>query len=177
MGFTESGFEPELCGFLRRVTLSPGLITTAPSSCQPGISEHWPFLDTTSMFGSSEMYLVEMRSYWIRKMWKCYSVMSDSATPWTVACQAGYSPWGFPGKNTGVGCHFLLWGNLPYPGIEPASPALTGGFFTSSATWEAHFIYLQCHIRRSHSTWDPWKTFWAGSFLTRKCLTASRQHS
>ena len=21
---------------------------------------------------------------------------------------AGYSPWGFPGKNTGVGCHFLL---------------------------------------------------------------------
>ena len=21
--------------------------------------------------------------------------------------------WEFPGKNTGVGCHFLLWGNLP----------------------------------------------------------------
>ena len=31
-------------------------------------------------------------------------------------------------------------GDLPHPGIEPASissPALAGGLFTSSATWEA----------------------------------------
>ena len=27
-----------------------------------------------------------------------------------------------PGQNTGVGCHFLLRGNLPVPGIELASP-------------------------------------------------------
>ena len=35
--------------------------------------------------------------------------MSDSfATPWTVA--TGYlCPWDFPGKNTGEGCHSLLW--------------------------------------------------------------------
>ena len=31
----------------------------------------------------------------------------------------------FPGKNAGVGCHFLLQGDLPEPGIEPMSPALT----------------------------------------------------
>ena len=30
----------------------------------------------------------------------------------------------FPGKNTGVGCHFLLQGIFPHPGIEPESPAL-----------------------------------------------------
>ena len=30
----------------------------------------------------------------------------------------------YPGKNTGVGCHFLLQENLPDPGIEPGSPAL-----------------------------------------------------
>ena len=30
------------------------------------------------------------------------SVMSDSAISWAVACQAS------PGKNAGVGCHFLL---------------------------------------------------------------------
>ena len=48
--------------------------------------------------------------------------MSDSfATPRTVARQAVY-PWDFPGKNTGMGCHFLLQG-LPDPGIKPASPA------------------------------------------------------
>ena len=29
-----------------------------------------------------------------------------------------------PGKNTGVGCHALLRGNLPNPGIEPRSPTL-----------------------------------------------------
>ena len=36
--------------------------------------------------------------------------MSDSfVTPWTVVCQAALS-WDFLGKNTGVGCHFLLQG-------------------------------------------------------------------
>ena len=29
-----------------------------------------------------------------------------------------------PGKNTGVGCHAVLQGNVPNPGIEPRSPAL-----------------------------------------------------
>ena len=29
-----------------------------------------------------------------------------------------------PSKNTGVGCHALLWGNLPNPRIEPGSSAL-----------------------------------------------------
>ena len=28
-------------------------------------------------------------------------------------------------------------GDLPDPGIEPTSPALTGRFFIASATWEA----------------------------------------
>ena len=32
------------------------------------------------------------------------------ATPWTAAHQA-LRPWDFPGKNTGVGCHCLLWPN------------------------------------------------------------------
>ena len=31
------------------------------------------------------------------------------ATPWTAARQAA-CPWDIPGKNTGVGCHFLLHG-------------------------------------------------------------------
>ena len=29
-----------------------------------------------------------------------------------------------PGQNTGVGCHALLQGDLPNPGMEPQSPAL-----------------------------------------------------
>ena len=30
--------------------------------------------------------------------------------------------------------------DLPHPGIEPKSPALAGGFSTTSATWEAQCI-------------------------------------
>ena len=33
--------------------------------------------------------------------------MSNLVTPWTAAHQAP-RPWDSPGKNTGVGCHFLL---------------------------------------------------------------------
>ena len=44
--------------------------------------------------------------------------MSDSfATPWTVVCQARLlRPWDSPGKNTRVGCHFLLQGLFPTQG-------------------------------------------------------------
>ena len=38
-------------------------------------------------------------------------------------------------------------GDLPDPGIEPTSlmsPALAGGFFTTSASWEAHIYLCLC---------------------------------
>ena len=38
------------------------------------------------------------------------------ASPFQLLC-----PWDSPGKNTGVGCHFLLQGNLHNPGTEPTS--------------------------------------------------------
>ena len=44
-------------------------------------------------------------------------------TLWTVA-QRLLCPWNSPNKNTGVGCHFLLQGDLPDQGIKPRSPAL-----------------------------------------------------
>ena len=40
------------------------------------------------------------------------------ATLWTVACQATL-PWDFPGKNTGVGCHFLLQRIFPTQESNP----------------------------------------------------------
>ena len=55
---------------------------------------------------------------------------------WTVAHQPSLSM-GF--------CRQEYWSALPcppsrgssYPGIEPVSPALAGGLFTTSTTWEA----------------------------------------
>ena len=55
-------------------------------------------------------------------------------SPWTAAHQAPLSM-DFPGKNTGVGCHFLLQGIFPNPGIKPASPASAGKLFYHWATW------------------------------------------
>ena len=55
-----------------------------------------------------------------------HSVMSNSVTPSTVALARLLSPWNSPGKNTRVGTHSLLQGNLPHPDprMEPRSPAL-----------------------------------------------------
>ena len=47
------------------------------------------------------------------------SVVSDSATPETAAHQAPLSM-DSPGKNTGVGCHFLLQGTFPNQGLNPS---------------------------------------------------------
>ena len=32
-------------------------------------------------------------------------------------------------------------GDVPNPGIKPASPALAGGFFTTSTTWETLLLH------------------------------------
>ena len=37
--------------------------------------------------------------------------------PWSVSCQAP-CPWNFPGKNIGVGCHFLLQGIFLTQGLN-----------------------------------------------------------
>ena len=46
------------------------------------------------------------------------SVMSNSLRPQL------FSPWNFPGHNTGVDCHSLSAGDLPSPGTEPRSATL-----------------------------------------------------
>ena len=45
-----------------------------------------------------------------------------SHVPYGLQPARVHCPWTFPGKNTGLGCHFLLQ---------------VGGFFTTSTTWEA----------------------------------------
>ena len=58
------------------------------------------------------------------------------ATPWTVACQAPLSM-GFSRQEYWSGLPFPSPGNRPHPGMEPAPPALAGGFLTTSTNWEA----------------------------------------
>ena len=61
---------------------------------------------------------------WYNYSWKeRKKVMSLSSvqlfvTPWTVPTRLLH-PWNFPGKSTGVGCHFLLQGIFPTQGLNP----------------------------------------------------------
>ena len=43
----------------------------------------------------------------------------------------------FSGEEDWSGVLFPTPGDLPYPGIEPVSPASAGRFFTTSTTWKA----------------------------------------
>ena len=52
---------------------------------------------------------------------KSLSHVSLFATPWTVAYQAPRL-WDFPGKNTGVDCHFLLQEIFLTHGLNPGLP-------------------------------------------------------
>ena len=66
--------------------------------------------------------------HWFRYMfvkwkWKSLSHVRFFATPWTVAHQDPLSMES-PGKNTGLGCHFLLQGIFPTQGLSPGSSAL-----------------------------------------------------
>ena len=68
--------------------------------------------------------------------------MSDSVTLWTVACWDALSM-GFSRQEHWSELPCLPPGDLPNPGVEPMSlmsPALVGGLFTTSATWEAHSL-------------------------------------
>ena len=64
---------------------------------------------------------------------------APTPVPWTVALQAPLSV-GFSRQEYWSELPWPPPGDLPNPGKESISlrpPALAGGFFTSSATWEA----------------------------------------
>ena len=78
-------------------------------------------------------------------------------TPWTVARQAPLSL-EFPRQEYWSGLPFPSSGDLPDPGIKPTShmsPALAGGFFTISTTWEAP---LRWHCPNSVLSLTPSET-------------------
>ena len=73
------------------------------------------------------------------------SVVSDSFPSHGLQSGRLLCPWDFPGKNTGVDCHFLFQGIFLIE-IEPISPTMAGGIFTTvspgKSTSFKYFIYM-----------------------------------
>ena len=83
---------------------------------------------------------------WEESLWERTCVLSHFShvqlfsTPRTVTCKAPLSM-GFSRQEYCSGLPCPPPGDLPNPGIEPASfmfPVLADGFFTTNATWETH---------------------------------------
>ena len=73
-----------------------------------------------------------------------FSCVQLFAAPWTVVHQASLSM-GFPGKNTGVDCHFLLQVIFLTQELNLHLLCLlylAGGFFTTSASWKALILII-----------------------------------
>ena len=58
-------------------------------------------------------------------------------------------PWDSPGKNSGVGCHFLLQGNLPDPGIETRSSTLQADSLLCEPPRKSFSCLEQQHVKQS----------------------------
>ena len=86
------------------------------------------------------------------------------ATPWTVAHQAPPSM-GFSRQEYWSGLPLPSPGDLPDPGIEPASlmsPALGGRFFTTNATWETLYYFSPMSpLRNLEKDVDPTDDFFS----------------
>ena len=69
-------------------------------------------------------------------MLSCFSHVWPFTTLWTVARQASLSM-GFSRQEGWSGLSCPPPGGIPDPRIKPSYPVLAGGFFITSATWEA----------------------------------------
>ena len=87
----------------------------------------------SSLLGTGDMTVSSSQdlgiSWW---WWFSRSVVFDSLQPYGLQSPRLLCPWDSPGKDTGWSrLPFPPPGDLPYSGIEPASLAFTGGFFTT----------------------------------------------
>ena len=122
------------------------------------------------------------------------SVVSDSATPWTIAHQASLSM-GFSRQEHWSGLPFPSPGDRLDPGIDPTSPALAGRLFTTEPSGNPLLCsgldyvllkYQRCvkgllslrndHLRRKHECMKPSSLgpFGAGAEPCPPCLGPPR---
>ena len=93
-----------LINHFSRVRLCDPIDDSSPGSSIPGILQASTLEWVSISFSSAWKWKVKVKSL---------SRVQLFSTPWTAAYQAPL-PWDFPGKSTGVGCHFLLHSSSLY---------------------------------------------------------------
>ena len=86
-----------------------------------------------------------------------HSVLSDYFRPHRLQPIRLLPPWNFPGKSTGVGCHFLLHGIFPAQGSNPGLPHCRQILFT---IWATRVTYI----------WNIYVCIWS-SMCAQSCPT------
>ena len=86
----------------------------------------------------------DMNRYFSKGDMHVCSVISDFLRPHGLQPASLLCPWDFPGKNTGMGCCFLL------QGIEPTSSALAGRFFTTEPPGKPWIQPLNVEVLKAH---------------------------
>ena len=70
-----------------------------------------------------------------------YSVYYHILLPAYSTTSIFLCPWDFPGKNTGVGCHFLLQEIFPTQGLNSGLPHCRQTLYHLSQ-WESHYQHI-----------------------------------
>ena len=118
--------------------LSQCLVTASILGLWPHRFSLWP-LSTQGLLFCSQISMCLPPTRVHARVLSRFSRAPLCATPWTVARQAPLSV-GFSRQEHWSGLPCSPPGDLPDPGIEPASltsPALAGWFFTTTTSWEA----------------------------------------
>ena len=88
------------------------------------------FDDSLKVLQGRRERIITLMFQYLQSQCQLLSCVQLFATLWTVA-----RPWNSPGKNTGVGCHFLFQGIFPIQGSNRVF-CIAGRFFTVGVTLE-----------------------------------------
>ena len=115
--------------------MSYSFVTPLTVACQAPLStgfprqEYWsglPFSSPADLPGPRDWTCGRFFTIWTTRgdllimLVQCVcSVASNSSWPRGLKPTRCLCPWDFPGKNTGVGCHFILQGIFPTQGTKP----------------------------------------------------------
>ena len=107
-------------------------------------------------------------------VFSCPVVYNSLQPLWTVQPARLLCPWSFPGRNTGVGCHFLLQGIFLTQGSNPCLLHCKVDFFffltTEPLGKPASYII-------SHRSWPTWPTWHEVSVLLTRGHFPVVQHA